>query len=260
MTDPTAASEFGEGVVLVVGGSRGIGGAITSAFASRGVNTLFTYHSNAARAEKLLETLKGSSGQLIARQLALEDQNAPAALLAELKERFQRIIGVIYAAGPLIKVAYVSKISAAEWQRVFALDTHGCFNLVQAAVPILSQQGGGSLVAVTTVQFTRPEPRGVLSAAPKGAVEMLFRAVAAESARFGVRANTVRAGWIDAGMTESGIGGQMSEEAVKASLARIPMGRMGRPRDIAEAVLFLTSERANYITGIALTVDGGMAL
>ena len=74
----------------------------------------------------------------------------------------------------------------------------------------------------------------MLSAAPKGAVEMLFRAVAAEPARFGVRANTVRAGWIDAGMTESGIGGQMSEEAVKASLARIPWdewaGRAISPR------------------------------
>jgi len=149
---------------------------------------------------------------------------------------------------------------AAEWQRVFALDTHGCFNLVQAAVPLLTQQGGGSLVAVTTVQFTRPELRGVLSAAPKGAVEMLFRAVAAESARFGIRANTVRAGWIDAGMTDSGIGGQMSEEALRASLARIPMARMGRPRDIAEAVVFLTSQRASYITGTALTVDGGMSL
>ena len=191
----------------------------------------------------------------MARQLALEDQNAPGALLAELKERYQRIIGVVYAAGPLIKVAYVSKISAAEWQRVFALDTHGCFNLVQAAVPLLTQQGGGSLVAITTVQFTRPEPRGVLSAAPKGAVEMLFRAVAAESARFGVRANTVRAGWIDAGMTDSGIGGQMSEEAVKASLARIPMGRMGRPRDIAEAVLFLTSRASQLHHGNC--PDGG---
>lgn len=252
--------EFGSGVVLVVGGSGGIGAAITTAFANRGVDTLFTYHSNAARAEQLLATLAGSAGQIFARQLALEDQDAAGALLAELKERYQRIIGVVYAAGPLIKVAYVSKISAAEWQRVFALDTHGCFNLVQAAVPLLTQQGGGSLVAVTTVQFTRPELRGVLSAAPKGAVEMLFRAVAAESARFGVRANTVRAGWIDAGMTDSGIGGQMSEEALKASLARIPMARMGRPRDIAEAVVFLTSQRANYITGIALTVDGGMSL
>ena len=252
--------EFGSGVVLVVGGSGGIGAAITTAFANRGVDTLFTYHSNAARAEQLLATLAGSAGQIIARQLALEDQDAAGALLAELKERYQRIIGVVYAAGPLIKVAYVSKISAAEWQRVFALDTHGCFNLVQAALPLLTQQGGGSLVAVTTVQFTRPELRGVLSAAPKGAVEMLFRAVAAESARFGVRANTVRAGWIDAGMTDSGIGGQMSEEALKASLARIPMARMGRPRDIAEAVVFLTSQRANYITGIVLTVDGGMSL
>jgi NAD(P)-dependent dehydrogenase (short-subunit alcohol dehydrogenase family) len=252
--------EFGSGVVLVVGGSGGIGSAITTAFASRGVDTLFTYHSNAARAEQLLASLKGSAGQVMARQLALEEQDTVAALLTELKERYQRIIGVVYAAGPLIKVAYVSKISAAEWQRVFALDTHGCFNLVHAALPLLTQQGGGSLVAVTTVQFARPELRGVLSAAPKGAVEMLFRAVAAESARFGIRANTVRAGWIDAGMTDTGIGGQMSEEAVKASLARIPMGRMGRPRDIAEAVVYLTSQRANYITGIALTVDGGMSL
>jgi 3-oxoacyl-[acyl-carrier protein] reductase len=259
MTEP-AAPEFGDGAVLVVGGSGGIGGAITAAFAGRGVNTCFTYHGNAARAQQLLESLRGSSGELTARQLALEDEDAPAALLSELKERHRRIIGIVYAAGPLIQVAYVSKISAAEWRRVFELDTHGCFNLVRAAVPLLTAQGGGSLVAVTTAQFTRPEPRGVLSAAPKGAVEMLFRAVAAESARFGVRANTVRAGWIDAGMTDSGVGGQMSEQALKASVARIPLGRMGRPRDVAEAVVFLTGERAAYITGAALNVDGGMSL
>jgi NAD(P)-dependent dehydrogenase (short-subunit alcohol dehydrogenase family) len=175
-------------------------------------------------------------------------------------ERYGRIIGVVYAAGPMIKVGYVAKLAPQEWQRVFSLDTHACFNLVHAALPILTRQGGGSLVAISTDQLARPEPRGVLSAAPKGAIEMLFRAVAVESARFGIRANTVRPGWIDAGMTDTGIGGQMSEEAMKASLARIPMGRMGAPRDVAEAVVYLTSERASYITGISIPVDGGMQL
>ena len=257
-TDENA--EFGSGVVVVVGGSGGIGSAITRAFVERGVDTVFTYHGNEARAQKLLGALGDTRARVEARQLALEVEGAAPALLAELVERYGRIIGVVYAAGPMIKVGYVAKLAPQEWQRVFSLDTHACFNLVHAALPILSKQGGGSLVAISTDQLARPEPRGVLSAAPKGAIEMLFRAIAVESARFGIRANTVRPGWIDAGMTGTGIGGQMSEEAMKASLARIPMGRMGTPRDVAEAVVFLTSERANYITGIAIPVDGGMQL
>lgn len=253
-------AEFGPGVVVVVGGSGGIGSAITRAFVARGVDTVFTYHGNEARAQKLLASLGDAQARVEARQLALEVEGAASAFLIGLVERYGRLIGIVYAAGPMIKVGYVAKLAPAEWQRVFSLDTHACFNLVHAALPILGKQGGGSLVAISTDQLARPEPRGVLSAAPKGAIEMLFRAVAVESAKFGIRANTVRPGWIDAGMTDTGIGGQMSEEAMKASLARIPMGRMGTPRDVAEAVVFLTSERASYITGIAIPVDGGMQL
>ena len=253
-------NEFGKGVVVIVGGSGGIGSAITRAFAERGVDTVFTYHGNETRAQKLLGSLGEHQTRVEARQLALETEGAAGALLNELTQRFGRLIGVVYAAGPMIKVGYVAKLTPQDWQRVFSLDTHACFNLVHAALPILTKQGGGSLVAISTDQLARPEPRGVLSAAPKGAIEMLFRAVAVESARFGIRANTVRPGWIDAGMTDAGIGGQMSEEAMKASLARIPMGRMGTPGDVAEAVVFLTSERAKYITGIAIPVDGGMQL
>lgn len=260
MTPTDQNAEFGAGVVLVVGGSGGLGSAVTRAFVERGVATVFTYHGNKARADKLLASLADARARVEALQLALEEEGAAATLLASLVERYGRIIGVVYASGPMIKVGYVAKLSPQEWQRVFLLDTHACFNLVHAALPILTKQGGGSLVAISTDQLARPEPRGVLSAAPKGAIEMLFRAVAVESARFGIRANTVRPGWIDAGMTDSGIGGQMSEEAVKASLARIPMGRMGAPRDVAEAVVYLTSQRASYITGISIPVDGGMQL
>jgi len=260
MAETEQKAEFAKGVVLVVGGSGGIGSAITRAFVARGVDTVFTYHGNAARAAKLLGSLGETGARVEALQLALEVDGAAGKLLTQLVERYGRILGVVYAAGPMIKVGYVAKLTPEDWQKVFSLDTHGCFNLVHAALPILTKQGGGSLVAISTDQLARPEPRGVLSAAPKGAIEMLFRAIAVESARFGIRANTVRPGWIDAGMTDTGIGGQMSAEAIKASLARIPMGRMGSPRDVAEAVVFLMSERANYITGISLPVDGGMQL
>ena len=106
-----------------------------------------------------------------------------------------------------------------EWTRTFALDTHGCFHLARAALPILKQQKGGSLTAVTTTQFSRHVPMSVLSSAPKAAIESMLQVAAREYGRYGVRANAVRSGWLDGGKFADGIGGQVSDKAKQAIVA-----------------------------------------
>jgi len=193
-------------------------------------------------------------------QLSLEDDEAVENLLKTLREEHGKIHSIVYASGPSIKVGYVSKIPKDDWERVFRQDTHACFNLVRLALPILKEQGGGSLTAITTTQFHRPELMGVLSAAPKAAIEMTFRAIAKESAQFGIRANIVRSGWVDAGMVDGSLDGQLQDKHYQALLADIPMKRFANPYEVAEAAVFMASNRASFITGMSITADGGMHL
>jgi len=180
--------------------------------------------------------------------------------VADARSRFGKIHSVIYAAGPSVPINFLGQIREEDWIKTFAMDTHACFNLVHAALPILKGQGGGSLTAVTTTQFARHVPMSVLSSAPKAAIESMMQVVAKEYGRYGVRANCVRSGWLAGGKLADGIGGQVQEKAMQAIVGQIPMGALGDPADVAAAVTFLSSQAARYITGDALTVDGGWRL
>src|SRR5262249_25781685 len=130
------------------------------------------------------------------------------------------------------------------------------FNFVHAALPYLRVKGGAA-IGVTTDQLDRVSLRGTLSAVPKAAVDKMFTMIAKEDARFGVRAATVRAGWVDVGLGNEALASKMSDEARKALMAGIALGRMGEPYEIGETVAFLASRRGGYITGTSITVNGG---
>lgn len=260
MRRETSGFGFDEGVAFVAGGSGGIGAAITSALAAAGTDVVFSYYRNKDAALRVQQAAAAHGGQVEAVQLALEDGAAVAKVLGDARARHGRIHSVVYAAGPSLPINFVGEISEADWVRTFALDTHACFNLVHAALPILKEQRGGSLTAVTTTQFARHVPMSVLSSAPKAAIESMMQVVAREYGRFGVRANCVRSGWLAGGKLADGIGGQVQDKAMEAIIAQIPMRALGEPSDVADAVLFLSSRRARYITGEAFSVDGGWKL
>jgi 3-oxoacyl-[acyl-carrier protein] reductase len=251
---------FDDGVAFVAGGSGGIGAAITRALAAAGSDVVFTYYRNSKAASAVQASLTTANRRVENVQLALEDPPAVERSLAQARERFGRIHSVIYAAGPSLPINFVGEISAAAWVETFALDTHACFNLVRAALPILKGQGQGSMTAVTTTQFSRHVPMSVLSSAPKAAIESMMQVAAKEYGRYGVRANCVRSGWLAGGKLADGIGGQVQEKAMKAIVSQIPLGALGEPADVADAVVFLSSRQARYVTGESLTVDGGWRL
>ena len=251
---------FDEGVALVAGGSGGIGGAITRALVAAGADVAFSYYRNKDAAEALVAELAPSGRKIECFQLALEDFAAVHARVAEVRSRYGRIHSVIYAAGPVTPIGFVGGLTEEQWVTTFRLDTHACFNLVHAALPILKEQRGGSLTAVTTTPFARHVPMSVMSSAPKAAIESMMQVAAREYGRYGVRANSVRSGWLAGGKFADGIGGQVAEQAVKAIVANIPLGALGDPAHVADAVVFLSSRQAAYITGEALSVDGGWKL
>ncbi len=251
---------FDAGVALVAGGSGGIGAAITRALVQAGTDVVFSYYRNKDAADRLVADLASSGRKVECFQLALEDSAAVAARVGEIRSRHQRIHSVVYAAGPTTPIGFVGAITEEQWVSTFQLDTHACFNLVHATLPVLREQRGGSLTAVTTTQYSRHVPMSVMSSAPKAAIESMMQVVAREYGRYGVRANSVRSGWLAGGKFADGIGGQVSDQAKQAIVATIPLGALGDPSHVADAVVFLASRQAAYITGEALSVDGGWKL
>jgi NAD(P)-dependent dehydrogenase (short-subunit alcohol dehydrogenase family) len=164
---------------------------------------------------------------------------------------------VVHAAGPLVPQEYLSQVTPAMMLAQLTQDPAAFFTLVHAALPAL-RSSRGSVVAVTTAATRRHPPRDGLSAGPKGAVEALARAFAVEEGRYGVRVNCVGPGMLTDGMSAELTGtGQLSEHALEAIMRNIPLRMFGDSADIAEAVCFLASDRARFITGQKLDVDGG---
>ncbi|MEQ8835369.1 MAG: SDR family oxidoreductase, partial [Lacipirellulaceae bacterium] len=150
------------------------------------------------------------------------------------------------------------EIPPEQWKYVINADVNGAFNLIQCAVQQFRQQGGGNLIGVITAAVECVPKADIMSAAPKAAIEMLVRGVAKESGKFGIRANCVGPGWINAGLGKKGMEEKLSPEQVeKIRKTTIPLQKFGEADDIAYAALFLCSQQAGFVTGQTLAVDGG---
>ncbi|GAA0733596.1 SDR family oxidoreductase [Dactylosporangium roseum] len=236
------------GAALVTGATGGIGAAVARLLATRGATVVLSYRSSAAAAEKLAAEVGGT-----AVRADLADPDSCAGLLAAAGP----IHTLVHAAGPHVPMLHLSRVTPARFHEQLTQDVAAFFNVVSAALPAL-RAARGSLVAVTTAATRRFPVRDGLSAAPKGAVEALVRGIAAEEGRFGVRANCVGPGMLTDGMATRLIeSGDLDERALEVTRSNIPLRTFGTAEDIAEAVCFLASDRAKFITGQKLDVDGG---
>ena len=243
------------GVALVVGGTGGIGTSITRMLVARGSRVAITFRHNAAEAQALVSSLAISADQL-----DVSDASAAVALVEAVVRRAGAVHTLVHAAGPHVPMKHLSAVTPAELHDQMTQDTSGFFNVLSAALPAL-RDSRGSLVAVTSAATNRYAVRDGLSIVPKSAVEALVRGVAAEEGRYGVRANCVGPGMLTDGMAERLMAsGDLDDRALEAARANTPLRRFGSADDIAEAVCFLAADRAGFVSGQKLDVDGGYSV
>src|SRR5450830_634450 len=247
--------DFSGRTVLVTGGAQGIGRAIVEAFALRGAHVVIA-DLQLPQAQALADELSGQACQVEAVCVDLADATAVFERVQDLEQRLGRLDILVHNAGyfPLTPFA---EITPAILERTLAVNLSALFWLTQAALPMFRRQGQGCVLVTSSVTGPRVAYPGLSHyAASKAGVNGFIRNAALELAALNVRVNGV-----EPGMIATPAMGNLGDDQLNENIAsRVPLGRLGKPADIAGAMLFLASDLAAYITGQTLVVDGGSTL
>jgi 3-oxoacyl-[acyl-carrier protein] reductase len=246
--------EVGDRVVLIAGGTRGIGRAMAAAFARAGASVVLTSRS-AESAEAAARAIAGETGGAVeGRACDSADAAACAALVESIVEARGRLDVLINNAG-ITNDKLLLRMSEEDWRSVFETNLHGAFFLTKAAVRPMIKRRWGRIINVASVVGIIGNAGQTNYAATKAGLIGFTKSLARELGSRGVTVNAIAPGYIETAMTDA-----IAEEMKVKMAAQIPLGRLGRPEDVAAAALFLASPAADYITGEVLKVDGGLAM
>ncbi|MCO4858581.1 glucose 1-dehydrogenase [Herbaspirillum sp. WGmk3] len=244
-------------VILITGGSRGMGAATARLAAERGYDVAFSYLRDAAAADLVAADIAQRGARALALQADSADPDQVAQLFATIDARFGRIDVLVNNAATLERQSRMEDLSFARMQRIFAVNAIGPMLCAQQAVRRMAyrhQGKGGVVINVSSASARLGSPNEYVDyAASKGALETFTTGLAKEVAREGIRVNCVRPGHIYTEMHASG----GEPDRVNRVRESIPMGRGGQPEEVARAILWLASEEASFSTGTFLDVTGG---
>lgn len=256
-----ALATFSDGCTVLFGGSGGIGSGISRTFATAGSDIAIIYRSNADRAEEVAVAARNSGRNATIHRADVTDVEDVRVVLDQAITAHGRIHTIVWAAGPLVNQRYISSTPMDEWRHAFDVEVHGFLSVVQAVVPHMREQGGGSFVTLGSAGHDWWPSRDGMSVAVKASNEQLVNGIAKEEGRHGIRANSVLVGVIDAGqLHELTRLGQIDKRWVDNTHRLLCVKRWGTAEEIGHACVFFASNEAAYVTGQRISVSGGFGV
>lgn len=239
-------------VAIVTGASRGIGRQIALTLASYGANVVVNYHGSLEKAKEVTSEIEAMGREAVLYQGNVADMDAMKAMVKETTKKFGRIDILVNNAG-ITKDNLLMAMKEEEFDQVLDINLKGSFICMKQVIRIMMKQRYGRIINLSSVSGRMGNAGQVNYSASKAGVIGMTKSLAREVGSRGITVNAVAPGFIDTDMTAV-----LKDEVKEAIMAGIPLKRVGNPEDIAEAVAFLASDKASYITGQVLSVDGGM--
>lgn len=237
---------------LVTGASRGIGRSIALQLAEEGYNVAVNYAGSKEKAEAVVEEIKAKNVESFAIQANVADGNEVKAMIKEVLNQFGSVDVLVNNAG-ITRDNLLMRMKESEWDDVIDTNLKGVFNCIQKVTPQMLRQKSGSIINLSSVVGAVGNPGQANYVATKAGVIGLTKSSARELASRNITVNAVAPGFIVSDMTDA-----LSEELKSQMLEQIPLSRFGDDTDIANTVAFLASDKAKYITGQTIHVNGGM--
>ena len=239
-------------IVVVTGGSRGLGRAVCQAFAGPDTHICFNYHASETGAQETGELIAAAGGSWDSERVDIASLKAVSTWFKWIGTTFKKIDVLVNNAG-ITRDGLIAMMKESDWDDVLETNLKGTFNCIKPAIRLMMRKRYGRIVNVTSVVGAMGNPGQANYAASKAGIIGLTKSVAKEIATRGITVNAVAPGYLETDMTAS-----LQDKAKEAMLTFIPMGRAGTLSEVAAAIKFLASDEAAYITGQVLHVSGGM--
>ncbi len=241
-------------VVIVTGGSRGIGKAICLVFAQLGTKIVFTYHRSKKEADKVKQEIKKIGGNCLSIQADVRDFEQCRAVVEKTLKKFKTLDILVNNAG-IIRDKALFMMTVEDWKQVIETNLIGTFNMTRSAITTFLKQKRGCIVNISSVSGLVGIPRQTNYSASKAGIIGFSKALAKEVAPYNIRVNVICPGYIATDMVAS-----LRDDIKNNILNSIPLKRLGTPQEVAWLCAFVSSEKANYITGEVIKIDGGLAI